>query len=541
MDFKPTSFFKYIIAIVSGIFLFLSFPKFGNKSFSWFALTPLLYIVIANSLSNQRIEKNDIYEVVILSLITGLISWVGILYWIVPTFVVAKEHIIFGILALILLSLYCSLYLIGFNLITYVYLKKLKKITILTIFSIASLWVLTEYFRGWIFSGFPWMFLGYSQYDNLPLIQIAEYFGVYGVSFVVFFVNFAIAWYFYKLLIKKETVKFTTLFLFLISIATILILGIKKIITINKQINFTKPTLTVVLLQGNIDQYKKWDKEYINEIMVTYSKLVQQGVLFIKEGNFKTSPYLFVWPESATPGWLFEDKNLYSWVANLIDFSNKQIGSEVYHLIGTIRAEKNNPLIYYNSVALFSDNDKNNMPTLEKIYDKIHLVPFGEYVPFRKILGKFIKTVNELGEFSPGKEFSVFNIPKTKINFSTLICYESIFPELTSRFINSGAEILINITNDAWFLKTSAPYQHFVANIFRAVENRCYVIRCANTGISAVISPTGKILQKTELFKTTTTISEIRKFHYKTFYSKFAKMLWVLYLFLFLLPFKLNS
>lgn len=538
MNFNLTSFIKYILAIFSGIFLFLSFPKFGVKSFSWFALTPLLYIVVTNSLSNQKIEKNHIYEIIILSLITGLVSWGGILYWIVPTFVVAKEHLIFGILALILLSSYCSLYLVGFNLVTYLYLKKLKKINLLIIFSISSLWVLTEYFRGWIFSGFPWMLLGYSQYDNLPLIQLAEYFGVYGVSFVIFFVNLAIAWYFYNLLIKKETVKFTTLFLFLVSIATILILGIKKIIAINKQINSTKPTLTVVLLQGNIDQYKKWDKEYISEIMVTYSKLVQQGVIFVKEGSFKNSPYLFIWPESATPGWLFEDKNLYNWISNLVEFSNKQINSDVYHLIGTIRSGKDNPLIYYNSAALFSY--KNKTVTLEKVYDKIHLVPFGEYVPFRKILGKFIKTVNELGEFSSGKEFSVFNIPKTQINFSTLICYESIFPELTSRFINSGAEVLINITNDAWFLKTSAPYQHFVANIFRAVENRCYVIRCANTGISAVISPTGKVLQKTELFKTATTISEIKKFHYKTFYSKFAKVLWILYLFLFLLPFKLK-
>ncbi len=528
--------FKYLLAIISGIFYFLSFPKFGDKTFAWFCLSPLLFIVVEDSLSYLENDRSIKKEIITLSFITGTIGWCGILYWIVPTFIIAGEHFMFGSLALVALSFYCSLYLVGFNLGVHFFLKFFKKLNLLVIIVVSSLWVLTEYLRGWLFSGFPWMLLGYSQYDNLALIQIAEYFGVYGVSFILVFVNLFIVWYFHRLF-NKRPVRFVSLFIFLISITTILIFGIIKISKINKQLQNSNKTITVALLQGNIDQYKKWDKEYIEEIMLTYTKLVQNSVMIIKQTTKKNYPSLFIWPESATPGWLFDEKKLYSWVSNLVEFTHNQFNQPVYHLIGTIRSE-NNRSIYYNSAALFSY--KNNGVITENIYDKIHLVPFGEYVPFKKILSKFIKTVNELGEFTAGKNFTVFNIEEKNISFATLICYESIFPELTSKFFSYDVDFLVNITNDAWFLKTSAPYQHFIANIFRAVENRCYVVRCANTGISAVISPTGKVIQKTDLFKTITLINEMKTYHYKTFYSKFARWLWIMYFLVVLIPFKIQ-
>jgi apolipoprotein N-acyltransferase len=156
----------------------------------------------------------------------------------------------------------------------------------------------------------------------------------------------------------------------------------------------------------------------------------------------------------------------------------------------------------------------------------------------QNILGRFINVVNQLGGFSSGNNYTVFEIPlgnsKDALKFSVLICYESIFSELTTNFVKHKAEFLVNITNDAWFLKTSAPYQHFSFNIFRAIENRVYVFRSANTGISAVISPVGEVVKQTDLFKYDKIVYQVKFYHKKTFYTKYANYLQILYILIFI-------
>jgi apolipoprotein N-acyltransferase len=141
--------------------------------------------------------------------------------------------------------------------------------------------------------------------------------------------------------------------------------------------------------------------------------------------------------------------------------------------------------LYYNSAVLVSKEAK-----LLKRYDKLHLVPFGEYIPLRKILG-FLETVVPIGDFTAGGDYTIFTLPT---RFSVLICFEDLFPEISRGFVKRGADFLINITNDAWFQKTSSPYQHLAASVLRAVENRAFLVRSANTGISGFIAPSGKII-----------------------------------------------
>lgn len=511
------------ISCLSGILFFLSFPKFGHWTFSWICFVPL---ILVNYYIYFSEFKDKLKKIILYSFISGFLGYLGIFYWIVPTFRVAGESVIFGVLATIMLSVYCSLYFVVFFYFVF-YSKKFK--TFIHLISCASFWVLLEYLRSYLLSGFPWMLLGYSQYNNLNIIQISEYLGVYGISFFIIFFNLYLSNIFYNFFYEK---KFKKLFLNILILAVIFLslnfYGKYRINKINRRINESEKNLTVVILQGNIDQYKKWDKEYVDYIMDTYTSIVLDSYRNIPS-NIK-NPNLYIWPESSVPGWVLEEKHLYDWVISLVNMTNKD-KSPSFHLVGSVRMGRKKTE-YYNSALLFECKDKEVL--VKQIYDKIHLVPFGEYVPFRNFLSKFIKTINELGEFTKGKEHKIF-VLNNKLKFSTLICYESIFPELTKEFVSKGAEFLINITNDAWFLKTSAPYQHFIFNIFRAVENRCYLFRAANTGISCVILPTGYVYKKTNLFETTYILDTFKIYYEKTFYTKYGEFLWLFYLLMFFL------
>jgi apolipoprotein N-acyltransferase len=245
--------------------------------------------------------------------------------------------------------------------------------------------------------------------------------------------------------------------------------------------------LRISVVQGNIPQSIKWQDYAKEQILEQYLSLSREVL--------SDNPELIIWPEAALPGVLDQDEHLKE---KLEAFVGK---CGVPLLAGAVYSDKG---AYYNSAILISGNGE-----ITNRYDKLHLVPFGEYIPIKTIFG-FLETVVPIGDCVSGKEYTVFSLnrevagslsrttekqPQTddRVDFSVLICFEDIFPQISRRFVKKGADFLVNITNDAWFGDTSSPYQHLQASVFRAVENRVYLVRAANTGISGFIAPHGKV------------------------------------------------
>jgi len=403
------------------------------------------------------IENKSKFKAFLLFYLTGVIFWSGIIYWLV--------HVTLP--GLIILVLYLALY---FGLFGLIVSTCLLPTTYYVVF-IPAAWVLLEYIRGHLFTGFPWALLGYSQYLNLPVIQIADITGAWGVSFLVIMVNVLV----YKVIGhgswvigKKQNLLLAILLLFLS-----LGYGIYKLHL--SPITYHLSPIKISVIQSNISQDLKWNKSSRDFIMERYFS--------ISNGALKDKPDLIIWPEAALPVVLEEEPSYYERAKDFVKEANAPL------LFGAVTLRDN---IYYNSALLISTEGQ-----LLGKYDKLHLVPFGEYIPLRKTLS-FLETVVPIGDFSRGREYTVFNLPTTyyplPAKFSVLICFEDLFPDLSREFVKGGAGFLVNITNDAWFKRTSSPYQHFCASVFRAVENRVFLVRAANTGVSGFIAPTGKII-----------------------------------------------
>jgi apolipoprotein N-acyltransferase len=258
--------------------------------------------------------------------------------------------------------------------------------------------------------------------------------------------------------------------------------------------------LTVALIQGNIAQDAKWDPSFLDETMNIYSRLTLAAA--------EEKPALVVWPEAATPFFFQSQKTYQEKVAAL----TRRAGA--YLLLGSPACESDGEeRRYFNSAFLVSPDG-----TITGRYDKMHLVPYGEYVPLKPLFPFIDKMVVGIGDFSSGSEVKNLHFPGG--TFGTLICYEIIFPDLVRRFAKNGAEFLVNITNDAWFGSTAAPYQHLSMAALRAVENRRCVARAANTGISAIIGASGRIVQHSKLFTPQSLTGIISLNRDMTFYTR---------------------
>jgi apolipoprotein N-acyltransferase len=421
--------------------------------------------------------------------VSGFIFFLGTVYWVVHSmYFYGGVPLGVGILVMILLSSYLALFTALFCLcyaLTDGYGRSMRLVLI------PSVWVAFEYLRGQLFTGFPWVLLGYSQADLLSVIQIADITGVWGVSFLVMTVNRFI----FQLvegpvtargfrLYLKETILTAALLL-----AT-LVYGIIKMDRLDSQIS-DWPALKVGVAQGNIDQSVKWDPAHRKKAVETYTGLTDKA---IKEGAG-----LVVWPETAVPFYLETDKELGPVVRKLPEETGSYLltGSPSYsYNLSTGEFESFNSAYLIEPGGGFSER-----------YDKVHLVPFGEYVPLKRFL-PFEKLVAGVGDFIPGPGYLPLRFNGQGIGI--LICYEAIFPEISRSFVKRGATLLANLTNDAWFGDTSAPYQHFEMALFRAVENRVFLVRSANTGISAIVDPAGRVKVKSGLFKEEILTGEVR-------------------------------
>lgn len=447
----------FLLCILSAILLALSFPNVNCWLLAWFAFVPL-FLVIQN--------KSKV-KAFLLSYLTGIIFWLGTIYWLI--------HVTLA--GLIVLVLYLALYFGLFGLIISAVSAQLSAVSLLFI---PSSWVLLEYIRSHLFTGFPWALLGYSQYLNLPAIQFADITGVWGVSFLVMMINVVI----YLVTSRKPEAASQKLSILRQSVSSIILLicvlgyGYYKLHL--RPATYDLRRIRICVIQGNIPQELKWDPEAKDYILEKYSNITRNVN--------KDKLDLIIWPEAALPVVLEEEPIFIEQVKKLA----KEIKISI--LLGAVTFQDNlYPVpasvdeIYYNSALLISSEGE----ILTK-YHKLHLVPFGEYIPFRKTL-RFLETIVPIGDFTAGKEYTVFQVQASK-KFSVLICFEDLFPGLSRGFIKKGADFLVNITNDAWFKKNSSPYQHLQASVFRAVENRVSLVRAANTGVSGFIAPTGEIL-----------------------------------------------
>ena len=455
---------SWILAGISGILLLLSFPSFNLFPLAWISLIPLL--IALQSTSSWKSAFLHGY-------LTGAIFFLGLIYWIALLYPFA--NIFLTAFAYLLLAAYLAVYAGIFSAL----LHGLPwKSGLPFIFIVPAIWTGLEWVCSWMVTGFPWGSMGYTQWNNLPAIQIASITGVHGVSFIIVLLNATIADVLRTYLAWKKSASHFTfhvsrcIFSHLIPIVLVITCLVYGAHTLSKPADTTSG-IKIALAPGNVPQIEKWDPEYWPQIFERYMNLVKAADA--------EEPDLIILPETALRGEIFVfEGNVY------IKQLKEILADRQIYLLTGLADYTATPKIY-NSVYLLS-------PTSEKLgsYSKMHLVPFGEYVPITRHLPNFIQLSSG---FEPGKSIDLFPIPHTENSqMGVVICFESVFPNLFRKFVNKGAAVMGILTNDAWFDGTAAPEQHLAMAPFRAVENRVAVFRCANGGISCIIDAFGRII-----------------------------------------------
>lgn len=475
-----------ILAGLTGLLLFFSFPMFGYGIVAWVALVPLFF-ALRDATPGRGFR---------MGFMAGFVAHTGIFYWIVYVVVhYGYLPVYAGIGAMLLLAAYLSVYTACFA----AGVVFLKRRGIPLFLSAPLLWVVLEFLRAHLLTGFPWGSLAYSQYLYTKAIQISDITGIYGITFAIVMVNAVL----YDLLsegIKGRRLVAETVFAGVVIVA-ILVYGHVRTEEIDEVVK-KAPGLQVALIQGNIEQSVKWDPLYQSQTIDIYSSLSRESI--------PSRNGLIVWPETAAPFYFQRPGPLQQAVVDIARTSGSSI------LFGSPSYEGEKEIVHYMNSAYLLGSDG----TLGGRYDKVHLVPYGEYVPLRRFFPFIGKLVVGVGDFKAGKGF--YPLATSGHRLGVLICYEGIFPEAARDYKKEKVGLLVNITNDAWFGRTSAPYQHLSMTVFRAIENRLYLVRAANTGISAIIDPKGSIVSRTGLFERTILKGNVKIIDEKTLYTAYG-------------------
>ena len=454
---------------------------------AWVALTPLL-VALAEAPSPAHGFR--------LGYVTGALSSLGIVYW---TSIVVVQYgglaLPLGVAVMVLLCLALALFPSVFGWMVSRWARTYGPAALLLA---PVAWVATEILRAHTLFDFSWCLLGYSQHANLPMLQIARYAAVYGVSFVVAAVSSALA---FLVLERRRGPRAAVLLGAASLLAVVWMHGEWRL----SQVPPETGRLRVGLVQASIAQDEKWDAAHAWANVDRHLELTRRAVA--------QGARLVVWPESALP-FLFDRTPV---VASQLRDVVRQ--NRISLLFGNDDREERGDApgrIWVGAKMIDPEG------TVVLRYHKIRLVPFGEYVPIQSVLtlgGRFsAKLVQEVGEFTPGEDYAVGPVDGHPV--SAFICYEAIFPDLVREFAARGAQLLVNITNDGWYGRTSAPYQHFAMAKLRAVENERFLVRAANTGITAVVDPHGRVLERTELFDRTVLVREVPLLAGSTFYTR---------------------
>ncbi|MFA6814848.1 MAG: apolipoprotein N-acyltransferase [Lentisphaeria bacterium] len=464
--------------ILSGLLLSACFAPLEWDLLIWIALLPLLLLPVPHSW-HQRLLVGYLW---------GYIQNAFSLLWL--------NNVGFG--AGFLLSLYCALFPMAWYCFFSCLLCSLQNRTkdsthppafiylfhplkaMAFAFILASAWVSLEWLRSWLFTGFPWNQLGISQYHRSGIIQIAAYTGVYGLSFLILLINLILctecAQFLQRCLTHKRP--------FFPWHLTIGVLAFLPVCYLGTQPDCSAPEGTPELLlsavQGNIPLCREWtQKDYVLARDV-YTKLSE------KEYQQKPAPDLIIWPESAVPASLnYPEYNTH------LNMLLEKI--PIPFLIGILSYRENpNDLEMphvFNSALLL----QNSTSDKQQYYDKIHRVPFGEYVPGSKYYPQLREWIGMGRDLTPGQNYTIFHLPKGALA-GINICFEDVFPEISREFTLRGANLLMTITNDSWYRESAGAQQHLSHVVFRAVENRRPLLRSGNNSHTCLITPNGKIL-----------------------------------------------
>jgi apolipoprotein N-acyltransferase len=445
-------------------------------------------------------------HVFLLGLTTGAVYFSGTLYWLVDTMTTfGGLPVPIAAFAAALLVAYLSLFPGAFAVIL---ARLYRHIGPRALLLAPAIWVTTELGRQYIWDGFPWALLGYSQVTTLSIAQVASIVGVYGVSGLVALTATATAF----LMLDRTR----TAWVVAASVAALVTgsaawgsarLRASSLLTAGVPVR-------VAVLQGNIAQEDKWNPALGDAITQRYVAMtreaIAQGATFI------------LWPESSTPFYLGEDIIRGGAIRRLASDARVTllIGSDLREAIAGAAASASEKYRYYNAAFLVKPDG-----TSGAIYRKMHLVPFGEYVPLQSLLffvGPIIAGVGDFAPFTAGAE-PVF-LPLGDHHVSAAICYEVIYADLIRRSVLDGSELLTTITNDAWYGRSSAAYQHWEQASMRAIEEGRYLARAANTGVSGFVDPYGRVIARTDLFVQATAVQNVRFIRERTVYNRIGDL-----------------
>lgn len=462
-----------LLALSAGLLYAVSFPSYNLWPLAWVWVVPLLY-VLEGSAPRERFACG---------MVSGLVAWAGILYWIAYVMEAYGGMGLFTAAALLfVLLLFLSLFFGAFAWISGRLLK--SRWAYLTI---PGVWVFLELVRSYVpFSGFPWALLGHSQLPFRPLVQIAEVGGVYLISGLVLMANVAL----YTSLRKR---RYALLLVTVVLVAACSCWGLWRI----GNLPAGGEPLKAAVAQANIPQEQKWDPGMAGPTIATYERLTAEAAA--------QGARLVVWPETSCPFYLFQE---WEHTPRILKLSRSH---DAMLLVGSPAYEKGR---YYNRMWLLGGG------RIEGSYDKVHLVPFGEYLPLAGLIQPWF------GSLTGGvSDFSSAEAARPIGDMGVLICFESVFAGLTRDLCNRGAAYLVNASNDAWFKTWSTPEQHLAMACFRAVESRRWLLRPVNHGISAVVSPGGEIIQKIGLLEEGVIVADIVPITTRTLYTRFGPIL----------------
>ncbi len=494
---KLLRFWPWFAAICSGVLYAACFAPFNLTWFCWIALTPLIAAVWFSGAESRSSWLRNL----LLGYVAGLTFFWIVFFWLTTVTVLGWFVLEFYMaIYFALWAWFCGLLrprerkkraaagkwgkmLVQARTAAAPKQSPWVKSTnnVLLAFLLAAAWTSLEWLRGWVFSGFGWNGLGVALHDNWPLIQIAELTGVAGLSFTVAFANVIFLTTAYRLVVEARTRVMRPHFDFTFTMAAIvgvLVFGLRA-----TQVSPPAKPLRVAAVQSNVPQQQKFDPQFTRKIFDRFRRLSEIAL------RSNPPPDLLVWPESSMPGPVLLDQESYKFVMDLA------VSAETDLLLGTIDEENGD---VYNAALLVSDGGER-----VQVYRKVHLVPFGEYVPLRHTVPLLAKIVGDQvpGDFQPGKEHTVFTLTNSEVHVAPLICFEDTIGELTRRFVlptetSPGANLLVDVTNDGWFQHSAGSHQHLANAIFRCVETRRPMLRAANTGVTCFINQFGRVTQE---------------------------------------------